>query len=64
MGFAKPHEIHRRRFGRNLGLSLTLGGLVVVIFGITIAKIAGGSLLQAYDHAPRASALPVSEGTP
>ncbi|MCZ4353272.1 hypothetical protein O4H61_12155 [Roseovarius aestuarii] len=39
MDFRKPHELHKRRFGRNLGLGLVLGGLVALVFGLTIAKV-------------------------
>lgn len=36
---AHEHEIHRRRWGRNLGLGLVLAGFVALIFGVTVAKI-------------------------
>ena len=36
------HPEHRRRKGRNLVLALTLAGLVVLFFFITIAKLSGG----------------------
>ena len=39
MGIAHEHEIHRRRFGRNAGLGLVLGALVVIIFGLTYFKV-------------------------
>ncbi len=61
MALRPEHEMHRRRFGRNVGVSLTLGALVAVIFGMTVVKIANGSLMEAYDHQPRASQLPVAE---
>ena len=38
MGLAREHEMHKRRFSRNLGLGLVLGGVVALIFGLTIAK--------------------------
>jgi hypothetical protein len=38
MSFPEQHELHKRRFGRNLGLGLTLIALVVLIFGLTMAK--------------------------
>jgi hypothetical protein len=63
MAFQKDHEIHTRRFGRNLGVSLALVAFVVLIFGITVAKISDGSLMEAYDHQPRTSVLPVTEPT-
>jgi cell division protein FtsI/penicillin-binding protein 2 len=64
MAFQKPHELHQRRFGRNLGVLLTLIAFAVLIFGITVVKIANGSLMEAYDHQPRASQLPITEPRP
>lgn len=64
MAINREHELHGRRFGRNLGVSLTLGALVALIFGITVVKIANGSLMEAYDHQPRTSELPRTEAAP
>ena len=58
MAIEPVHEIHRRRFGRNLGLGLTLGALVAVIFALTLVKIGNGSMMQGFDHQARASLLP------
>ena len=38
-GLAPEHEIHRRRFGRNLGLGLALVFFVVLVFALTIVKV-------------------------
>lgn len=35
------HEIHHRRFGRNLGVGLLLIGFVALVFGLTIVKVTG-----------------------
>lgn len=56
------HEIHRRRSGRNVGLALVLAAFVALVFGLSIAKIRSGDLMQAFDHRPRASVLPVDPG--
>ncbi|MBC7165693.1 MAG: hypothetical protein H5U15_11985 [Roseovarius sp.] len=40
MNFREEHELHKRRFGRNLGLGLVLAGFVALVFGLTIAKVA------------------------
>ncbi len=59
MAFGKDHEIHTRRFGRNLGLSLTLVAFVAVIFGLTVAKVTGGGdLTEAFDHVVRPAIIP------
>lgn len=34
------HELHRRRFGRNLGVGLSLGVIVAIVFALTLVKIA------------------------
>lgn len=39
MSFRAPHELHKRRFGRNLGLGLVLAVFVALVFGLTIAKV-------------------------
>lgn len=52
------HELHTRRFGRNVGVGLVLGAFVVLIFGLTIAKVGGGDQMEGFDHAPRESLIP------
>jgi hypothetical protein len=39
MSFRPDHEIYRRRFGRNLGLGLTLAAFVALVFGLTVVKV-------------------------
>ena len=39
MSFRVTHEIHKRRFGRNLGVGLILGAFIVLIFGLTVVKV-------------------------
>ncbi|MGV6802792.1 MAG: hypothetical protein ACWA49_01200 [Ruegeria sp.] len=41
MSLRKSHELHHRRFGRNLGVGLTLIAFVAIIFGLTIVKVSG-----------------------
>ncbi|MFD1343775.1 hypothetical protein [Litorisediminicola beolgyonensis] len=42
MSLSKQHEIHTRRFGRNLGVGLVLAGFIAVIFGLTVVKVSRG----------------------
>lgn len=42
MSFKPAHEMHQRRFGRNLGVALVLVAFIFVIFGLTVAKVTGG----------------------
>jgi hypothetical protein len=39
MSLSRQHEMHKRRFSRNLGLGLVLAGFVALVFGLTIAKV-------------------------
>ncbi|MEX5729617.1 UPF0716 family protein affecting phage T7 exclusion [Rhodovulum iodosum] len=58
MTFREDHEIHQRRFGRNLGVGLALAVFVAVVFGLTLAKVSGGGNIQGYDHSVRPALLP------
>lgn len=42
MSLKQPHELHNRRFGRNLGLGLVLAGFVALVFGLTVVKVTRG----------------------
>ena len=39
MPITEEHDLHRRRFGRNLGLGLVLGALVALVFALTVVKV-------------------------
>ncbi|MEM6480917.1 MAG: hypothetical protein AAF922_17800 [Pseudomonadota bacterium] len=39
MALSRQHELHRRRFSRNLGLGIVLVGFVALIFGLTMVKV-------------------------
>lgn len=55
------HEIHRRRRSRNVGLAVVLVSFVALVFGLTVVKVQQGDMMEAFDHQPRVSALPVEE---
>lgn len=55
MAITKSHEIHQRRLGRNVGTLVLLLSLAGVFFGLTIAKISSGDLMEGYDYKPRQS---------
>ncbi|SLN54615.1 hypothetical protein TRL7639_02890 [Falsiruegeria litorea R37] len=42
MSLRKEHELHGRRFGRNLGVGLTLAAFIVIVFSLTIVKVSRG----------------------
>lgn len=47
------HELHKRRLSRNLGVGLTLIGLVAVVFGLTMVKVTRGDPMERFDHVAR-----------
>ncbi len=49
MTFRPDHEMHRRRFGRNLALGLVLAGFVALMFALTVVKVTQGARLHADD---------------
>ena len=53
MAFRPDHELHKRRFSRNLGLGLTLVAFAAIVFGMTIVKVSNGNMGQAFDHVVR-----------
>ncbi|MBD1206341.1 MAG: hypothetical protein O9292_07015 [Rhodobacteraceae bacterium] len=61
MAFPPEHEIHRRRFGRNVGIAVTLALFIVLVFALTVVKVTRGDPMQAFDHSVRPE-LAVEEG--
>lgn len=49
------HDIHTRRFSRNLGVALALVGLVAIILGLTVVKVKRGDGMERFDHVVRPS---------
>ena len=47
MNFRPDHELHIRRFGRNMGLGIILAAFVALIFGLTVVKITEGDVARA-----------------
>lgn len=66
MALNPTHELHKRRFGRNVGLAVVLIGFVALVFALTVVKITRGDPMKAYDHRPSADHLPAAdrEATP
>ncbi len=58
MAFRPEHEMHRRRFSRNLGLGLVLAGFVALVFALTVVKVTRGDPMQGFDHVVRPELLP------
>lgn len=60
MALHVEHEIHTRRFGRNLGLGLLLVGFVALMMALTVVKITRGSIgpHKADGDAPASNSIP------
>lgn len=61
MAFRTEHELHKRRFGRNLGVALTLAAFIALVFGLTVVKVTRGDPMQAFDHTARPEMVPAAE---
>ena len=44
MGIQVEHELHKRRFGRNLGVGMVLAAFIAIVFGLTVVKVTTGGL--------------------
>jgi hypothetical protein len=65
MAIKVEHELHHRRWGRNAGLGLILGALIVIVFGLTVVKVLSlGDIrqLEGYDHVVQPLAVPQEGG--
>lgn len=52
MSLKPTHELHNRRFGRNLGVALVLIAFIAIVFGLTVVKVTNGGF-----EMPKAEAL-------
>jgi hypothetical protein len=64
MSFRPQHELHKRRFSRNLGLGLTLVAFVVLVFALTVVKVKRGDPMQGFDHTYQPALLTTEEAQP
>jgi len=53
------HDLHRRRFSRNVGVGLVLVAFICIIFGLTVVKVKQLGQMQAFDHVVRPELVPV-----
>ena len=61
MAIRATHELHKRRFSRNLGLGLTLAAFVALVFALTVVKVQRGDPMQGFDHVVRPEMVPPQE---
>lgn len=62
MAFPPEHELHKRRFGRNVGVGVTLALFIVLVFALTVVKVTRGDPMQAFDHSVRPEMATTEEG--
>ena len=58
MTLHKDHELHQRRYGRNMGLLAVLVGFAALIFALTVVKVSRGEFAEAFDHVARPALIP------
>ena len=63
MSFRPEHDLHKRRFSRNLGVGLTLAAFVALVFALTVVKVKRGDPMQGYDHTVQPASTPIEEGS-
>jgi hypothetical protein len=57
------HELHTRRFSRNLGIGLSLVAFVALVFALTVVKVRRGDHMEGFDHVVRpAMTAPDAQG--
>ena len=64
MPITQEHELHQRRFSRNLGLGVVLAGLVALVFALTVVKVENMNMPMAVPAGTPNSADSVPAGTP
>ena len=57
MALRVEHEMHQRRFSRNLGLGLVLAAFVALVFALTVVKVTQGDRMHANDGKPMAGVV-------
>lgn len=64
MTFRPEHDLHKRRFSRNLGVGLALAAFVALVFALTVVKVKRGEPMQGYDHVVQPLSVPKTEAQP
>ena len=62
MLFRPAHDLHKRRFSRNVGLAVTLVAFVALVFALTVVKVQRGDPMQGYDHVVQPESVPKEAG--
>jgi hypothetical protein len=62
MAIRVEHDLHRRRFSRNLGLALVLAAFVALVFALTVVKVTQGDRMHANDGKKATGGVVVQQG--
>ncbi|MEM1388062.1 MAG: hypothetical protein AAF748_14950 [Pseudomonadota bacterium] len=61
MAIKAEHDLHKRRFSRNVGVGAVLVSFAALMFALSIVKIQTVGPVEGFDHTPRVTALPPIE---
>ena len=64
MAIRATHELHHRRFSRNVGLAVVLLAFVALVFALTVVKVKRGDPMQGYDHVVQPASVPAEDSQP
>jgi len=53
MALRQVHELHTRRYSRNVGVGLALVAFVAVMFGLSVVKVRTVGAVEGFDHIVR-----------
>lgn len=53
MALARDHELHGRRFGRNVGVAVCLAVFIGIVFALSVVKITADVPTERFDHVAR-----------
>ncbi|MEM9344385.1 MAG: hypothetical protein AAGA87_15180 [Pseudomonadota bacterium] len=53
MALRQQHEIHTRRYSRNVGVGIALAAFVAVMFGLSVVKVQTVGAVEGFDHIVR-----------
>ena len=60
MALSQQHELHTRRYSRNVGVGVALAAFVAVLFGLSVVKVRTVGAVEGFDHIVR-PALEITE---
>lgn len=61
MALKVEHELHKRRWNRNLGVGLLLAAFIGLVFGLTVVKVrqlGEANKFEKFDHVARPQIVP------